>query len=182
MSNFSIPSLIRFANFLGFLGVATILVMAFVLQITLNELPCPLCLLQRVGFMLIMLGFLMNLTLGLQAKHYAVVILGAMYTGMVGMRQVALHVIPNTGSYGSAVFGMHLYTWSVIASVAIIFSAAVLMMPQRQYAFFKDQRHTFGKIAAAIFFILVVANIASLIMECGFTECPDNPVTYLLFQ
>lgn len=182
MSNFNMPALVRLANFLGFLTVATIVVMAFVLQITLNELPCPLCLLQRVGFLFIMFGFLMNLTFGLQAKHYGVIILGAMYTGMVGMRQVALHIIPGSGSYGSAVFGLHLYTWSFVASVAVIFSAAILMIPQRQYAFVKDQQYTLSKIASAIFFILIAANIASLVLECGFKECPDNPVAYLLFQ
>ncbi len=47
-------------NALGLLGITFVLLMASVLQVVLNELPCPLCLLQRLGFMLVMFGFMLN--------------------------------------------------------------------------------------------------------------------------
>lgn len=180
MSLFNIPSLVRFANFMGFMAIAGILTLAFVVQIAWNEPPCPLCLLQRVGFLLIMTGFLMNLMMGSQAKHYAVIILGAMYTGVVAMRQISLHIVPGTGSFGEAVFGLHLYTWSFIASVMVIFATAILMIPQRQYAFIKQQTSVLNHIASTIMLLLVIANFTSLVLECGYTECPDNPTSYLL--
>ncbi len=36
-------------NTLGLLGMTAVLLIGFILQFVLNELPCPLCLLQRIG-------------------------------------------------------------------------------------------------------------------------------------
>ena len=54
-------ALVRNINALGLLGVAFILGMGLVMQVVLDELPCPLCLLQRVGFALLMYGFMLNI-------------------------------------------------------------------------------------------------------------------------
>ncbi|EDK27855.1 hypothetical protein VSWAT3_15162 [Vibrionales bacterium SWAT-3] len=47
-------------NTLGLLGITIVLFMGSVLQVSLNELPCPLCLLQRLGFVMVMFGFMLN--------------------------------------------------------------------------------------------------------------------------
>lgn len=40
-------------NELGLSAIATVLLFAFYAQFTDNELPCPLCLLQRAGFVMV---------------------------------------------------------------------------------------------------------------------------------
>lgn len=119
-------------NALELAGILFILLLALMYEFVFNEPPCPLCLLQRVGFFGIALGFLMNLRYGLRPSHYAMVILSALFTSFVALRQIALHVVPGTGSYGSAVLGYHLYTWSFIISMAVITVTAIVMSQDRQ--------------------------------------------------
>ena len=54
--------LIRLLNLLGLLGVSLVLLVAFYYQLFLNELPCPLCLLQRGCFVALGIGFALNLS------------------------------------------------------------------------------------------------------------------------
>lgn len=75
-------------------GIFLVLTVALVLQMFFHEVPCTLCLLQRVGFIGIALGFLMNLRFGFYPSHYALVILSALFTSFVALRQIALHVVP----------------------------------------------------------------------------------------
>ena len=107
----------RFFNFIELTGIFFMLLLCFIFQIVLHELPCPLCLLQRLGFLCVALGFMMNLRFGLRPSHYAISILSALFTGFVALRQIALHVVPGSGSYGAAFLGMHLYTWSFVISM-----------------------------------------------------------------
>ncbi|OZA78931.1 MAG: hypothetical protein B7X76_09550, partial [Azorhizobium sp. 39-67-5] len=46
------PALSRTLNALGLLGVCAVLAVAFFDQLVFGDLPCPLCLLQRAGFVL----------------------------------------------------------------------------------------------------------------------------------
>ena len=53
--------LVKFGNMLGAAGVTAVLLIAFAFQFRYGELPCPLCLLQRVAFVLCGFGFLARL-------------------------------------------------------------------------------------------------------------------------
>ena len=163
-------------------GVAVVLLIAFCLQVVLDELPCPLCLLQRIGFFLIATGFLMNLRFGLHPSHYAMVILGCVYTCLVALRQIALHIVPGTGSYGFPIFGLHLYTWSFIGSVIILVITTFLMSVDRQYLVpikKKNSLYTVTNALFAILILLLIMNIIGVLYECGLSQCPDNPTKYL---
>lgn len=175
----------RLANCFEVSGVLIVLLMAFLLQFIFRELPCPLCLLQRFGFMAIAFGFLLNFRFGFRASHYSVILISALFTSFVAMRQIALHVIPGTGSYGSPILGLHLYTWSYIVSMLIVVSTALLLGVDRQYLENARRSKVWQKIAHFLFAFLVfltVANIVSVFMECGFAECPENPVNYSLID
>ena len=115
-------------NALGLLGITFVLLMASVLQVVLNELPCPLCLLQRLGFMLVMFGFMLNVIYGPQQRHYGILIIGALFGAATALRQVSLHVIPGTPGFGSPVFGIHYYTWAFILFSLTIVGVAVLQL------------------------------------------------------
>ncbi len=180
-SNFNIKRIEKICNSIEVASVGLILLLAFSLQVILHELPCPLCLLQRAGFFMIAIGFLMNLKFGLHPSHYAMVILGCVFTSAVALRQILLHIVPGTGSYGSTVFGLHLYTWSFILAMGILIDTAILMSFDRQYLRPITKRNRLYKVTNILFaglVILLFINIGSVLLECGIMQCPDNPTTY----
>src|SRR5260221_2459098 len=113
---------------MGAAGIAVVLLVAFGLQFGLKELPCPLCNLQRVALVLCGFGFLLNLRFGVQPLHYGLSILAALFGVAVAGRQVLLYILPGSGAHGSALLGLHLYTWSLILFAAVIARIALLMI------------------------------------------------------
>src|SRR6266568_2496222 len=122
-------------NALGLYAVALVLVAAFAAQLLLNELPCPLCLLQRIQFALLAVGPMLNVRFGPRPSHYAVSLLTAAGGAAFAMRQILLHIMPGDPGYGSALLGYHYYTWAFIGfAVAIVLIAAMLLFDRQ----FKD--------------------------------------------
>ena len=117
---------------IGLLGVIFILLAAFVMQLFYHEQPCPLCLLQRAGFVGIGISLLMNLRYGNRVAHWALAILSACAGIAVSIRQILLHITDAVG-FGSAVWGLHMYSWCFIAfSVTIVGCAFMLIIyPER---------------------------------------------------
>jgi disulfide bond formation protein DsbB len=72
--------------------------------------PCPICILQRAGFIAAGFGLALNLMFGPRPSHYSLAILGAMVGGIMSANQVLRYIVPGTGFYGNAIFGLHLYT------------------------------------------------------------------------
>jgi disulfide bond formation protein DsbB len=112
---------------IGLVGVILILTAALVMQFFYGEQPCPLCLLQRAAFVSIGIALLMNLRYGNKVGHWALVILSAVAGIAVSIRQILLHVTDSVG-YGSAVVGLHLYTWCFIGFALAIVGAAVMLL------------------------------------------------------
>ena len=171
-------------NILGVVGVFVLLFVAFLFQIVLKELPCPLCLLQRTGFLCVAIGFMLNLRFGLRPSHYAISLISALFTSFAALRQVALHVIPGTGAYGSPFLGLHLYTWSFIIGLAIVAGISFMLGLDNQYELnqvnqqpIRYPRMTNILFIGMIFFI--GTNLVSTLLECGFGLCPPDPVEYL---
>lgn len=172
----------KFINIFEICGLWVLILLTLLIQFYLDELPCPLCLLQRFGFMGMMMGLCLNLRFGYKSNHVALSLLFAVFTAFVALRQIALHVVPGTGTYGSAIFGLHLYTWSFIIAMAfIIFNSFVLSLETPPSK--KDINDKSSKVVQIISFILVgvvmAVNIISVFLECGFSQCPDNPMIYL---
>ncbi|MBA3660634.1 MAG: disulfide bond formation protein B [Gammaproteobacteria bacterium] len=164
-------------------AIGMILLLALTFQLYLKELPCPLCLLQRVGFVMMIYGLLLNLKYGYRPSHYSIVLISGLFTASVALRQVALHIIPGTGSYGSPVFGLHLYTWSFIISMTIVFVTSLMLALDRQYYQTTDASFLHRGITGLIFLIIgliVMGNFVTTLLECGLTACPDNPTVYKL--
>jgi len=177
-----IKRLIEEFNFLEICGIALVVFTASVLQFVLHELPCPLCLLQRFGLLAICVGFFMNLRFGPRPSHYALSLLAALFTAAVAMRQILLHILPNSPMYGDAFLHLSLYTWTFIVSVFIIISIAGLLMFGNQFKARGATPKIIKTITIIIFAVLLalaVLNAASVFLECGLHPCPDNPVRYL---
>lgn len=185
MNTDSNKNLIIWLNSLEVVGIVILLTTAFGLQFSLNELPCPLCLLQRVGFLGIASGLLLNLRFGPKPCHYAISMLFAFFTAMVALRQVCLHIVPGSGSYGSSIFGLHLYTWSFVVSVVVLVFTTLILSCSKQY---KDSEHYLqgkawlSKLLFSLVALLIAANMVSTFLECGFGVCADDPVSYVMLK
>ena len=66
----------------GLAGLIAVLVVAYAEQFAGRDLPCPLCLLQRVALVGVAYGLLLNLRYGPQPQGYAIMLLAALF-GMV---------------------------------------------------------------------------------------------------
>ena len=82
-------SLPRRLDTLALLGISGVLAVAFYYQLMRGELPCPLCALQRVGFLVAGVGLMLNLRVGRSPAHYGLVILAALAAGSASLRQIA---------------------------------------------------------------------------------------------
>ncbi|WP_376987314.1 disulfide bond formation protein B [Bosea sp. R86505] len=179
------PSIARTLNAFGLLAVGLVLIAAFLDQVLLGELPCPLCLLQRVGFMGAALGLALNIRFGPRPSHYAVTILSACFGGMVSIRQILGHIVPGTGTYGSAILGLHFYSWALLVFGAIVLGCTALLFFERQFEQPETapaRATTFGMAMVGLAATLALANGVSTVLECGAGLCPDNPVAYELLQ
>jgi disulfide bond formation protein DsbB len=177
--------LTRLLNALGLIAVDTVLALAFVDQLWFRDLPCPLCILQRAGFIAAGFGLVLNLMFGPRPSHYAVMILGAVVGAAMSMRQILLHIVPGTGAYGNAIFDLHLYTWAFIAFVLMIVGGAVLLLFDRQFGKpepWSQRLSVLPLTAVVVFAAITVGNIVSTLLICGMGFCPDNPTQYILFS
>lgn len=179
------PEVSRSFNALGLFAVAVVLVAAFVDQFAFNDLPCPLCLLQRAGFMGVALGLALNVRFGPRPSHYAVMILSALAGGLVSMRQTLLHIVPGEGAYGDAFFGLHFYAWAFILFAVCAAGSAFMLLFDRQFAWVDrdlEEVSAFGGVMVALALLLALANGGSTVVECGKGLCPDNPKSYQLID
>lgn len=178
------PRLAVTLNALGLYAIALLLVAAFVLQVVLRELPCPLCLLQRVAFAALAVGPILNLRFGPRPSHYAVSLLAAILGAVFAMRQILLHIAPGDPGYGSAILGLHYYSWAFLCFAAAIVLIALVLLFDRQFEGIKSPPHLtpFEKTAVWLVIGVTVANVVGVFVECGPNVCPDDPVSYWMFQ
>jgi disulfide bond formation protein DsbB len=166
-------------NALSLYAVAAVLAAAYAAQFILHELPCPLCLLQRILFIL-------NIRFGPRPSHYAMSLLAAVAGAVASTRQVLLHIMPGDAGYGSALLGYHYYTWALIGFIAAIILIAVVMLFDRQFeddgAVLPATGGAFAQIAVWLVIALTAANVVTTLLECGFGACADNPLVYELLK
>jgi len=177
----------RFAitlNALALYAIAAVLLAAFYFQFTLQELPCPLCLLQRVTFSALALGPILTLRHGPRASFYALTIIAALAGAGIAARQILLHVSPGDPGYGSAFLGYHFYTWAFgCFAVAIVASAVALLFEEQfEEGSAAPQFGLFEQAGVWLVIALTLLNAASAFAECGFALCPASPVQYELLN
>ena len=178
------PLLAMRLNALGLLAVSAVLIFAFTDQFIYGDLPCPLCILQRAGLIAAGFGLALNMRFGPRPSHYGLMIIGALAAGIVARRQVLLHIVPGTGSYGDMFFGLHYYTWMVIVATLIILGTAGMLLFDRQFADEHAEKPLTGWMLAslALFGVLALGNGISTVLECAGGLCPDDPTGYLLLR
>ena len=175
-------------NALALFCLAIPLVGALGIQLT-GDLPCPLCLLERVAMFSVAIGLVLNLRYGLNPSHYAMSMLGALMGLVISGRHVLLHVSGPPGSgYGGAFLGLHLYTWALIVFFCFLIGASVLLLGSAQFETENDSSPRVGwntslwaRLTSYLIFALCAINAGMAFMECGPLECPENPTGYWIF-
>jgi disulfide bond formation protein DsbB len=159
------------------LTMAAILTAAMVLQYDGGEIPCPLCLLQRVAMFGVCFGIIMHFRHGYSARNDGVGMLFALLLMMVSVRQTLLDIYPRPGhSYiGSAVLGLHMPVWSVVIAMAILAAFAI------KFAILGDEHlrdkpppAPLGRLAKLLsLYVIAIAliNLGSVVLQCGADAC-----------
>ncbi len=180
----------QIAFLLAYIGVLSGAMFYF--QFALAELPCPLCILQRMGMMLSSLGPLYIVVRSMRGTlapadfmtGLGFAIVGALLGASMSIRQILLHILPGDPGYGTAVLGMHLYTWALVSFVVVIVFAGVLLTFGTEFlpiAPATKASRTVAWIVIWIFIGTIAANLIAVFFLEGFNLfLPDNPTEYLL--
>ncbi len=154
--------------------IAAIMTVAMVLQYYGNEIPCPLCLLQRVAMFGVCFGIIMHFRHGYSARHDGVSMLFALFLLIVSARQTLLDIYPRPGHeyIGSAILGLHMPVWSVVIAVTILLGFAVKFAVLGG-EYLRDQRPSsaLGRLLSLYVIAIALINLGSVIFQCGMDAC-----------
>lgn len=176
------PEAARQLNVAFVLAVSAILLSAFGVQFGMRELPCPLCLLQRLALLGVGTGAMLNVVQGVRPRHYGLSLASAIFGGIVAGRQVLLHVPPGDPGFGSPLLGWHLYTWSLVAFVCIAGLISAMLCLDGQFGGGMQPVRKAGKwsrAALGLFLLIAAANVVTTLLLCGLGSCEDDPTGYL---
>ena len=160
--------------------IAGILTAAMTLQYAKGELPCPLCLLQRVALFGVCFGIMQNFRSEFSYQNTGFSLLFAIFLLIVSVRQSLLDIYPRPGHeyIGSALFGIHMPVWSIIIALCLLiaFAGKLAVLGGDQHLRDNDVK-TFPMIdrAARLLSLYVIAlcaiNLVSVVLQCGFGQC-----------
>ena len=182
-----------FLNHLYFVAVlfviAGILTTAMVLQYAGGELPCPLCLLERVALLGICFGIIANVRTGFSHRNTGISLLFTIFLLIVASRQTLLDIYPRPGHeyIGSAVLGLHMPVWSVVIALCILTAYALKMTVlggERELTEIRIEAFpALAKVAGILsvyLVILALTNTVSVFVQCGLNEC--HTFSYQMLQ
>ena len=160
--------------------IAGILTAAMTLQYAKGELPCPLCLLQRVAMFGVCFGIIENFRRGFSYQNTGYSLLFTIFLLVVAVRQTLLDIYPRPGHeyIGSAVLGLHMPVWSIIIALCLLtaYAAKLAVLGGDEYLeeIPPNQFPLIGKLGdvASLYVIVICAvNFVSVVLQCGLEEC-----------
>ena len=159
------------------LTMAAVLTTAMVFQYYGGEIPCPLCLLQRVAMFGVCYGIILHFRHGYSARNDGISMLFALFLQIVSMRQTLLDIYSRPGhSYvGNAVLGLHMPVWSVVIAVAILLAFSIkLAVIDGEHLRNREPSPALGRLARLLFLYVVaicLINLVSVMFQCGAGAC-----------
>jgi disulfide bond formation protein DsbB len=160
--------------------IAGILTAAMTLQYAKGELPCPLCLLQRVALFGVCFGIMQNFRSGFSYQNTGFSLLFAILLLIVSVRQSLLDIYPRPGHeyIGSAIFGIHMPVWSIIIALCLLIAYAAKLAVLGGDEHLRDHHVSRFPVlarAANVISLYVIAlcaiNLVSAVLQCGFGQC-----------
>jgi disulfide bond formation protein DsbB len=185
------PDVARILNLIGLLAMIGVLLGSYIYQFSYRELPCTLCLLQRLAMLGVAFGAAMNVSLGPDPRHYGICLVSAIFGLSVSIRQTLLHINPffNTKTsqptldaaanapFGEAVLGLHLYVWGIVIFATVILSVGIVQLFRSQFVSSDHEPTTLrgmASIGVGLLFLATAAVAVTTFMECGFGDCPND--------
>ncbi len=158
------------------LVIAGVLTAAMVLQYVYGEVPCPLCLLQRVAMFGICFGVMRHFRHGDRTRSIGLGLLSALALLFIAGRQVLIDICPLPGrSYvGSAVFGLHMPVWSVVVALATVAAFTLhlaVVGGGGQRGATEPKMTAVAGLTGLYVVALCAVNLASAVLQCGFGQC-----------
>jgi len=159
-------------------AIAGVLTAALFMQYGRGELPCPLCLLQRVAMLGVCFGLMQNFRSGFSDRNLGYSLLFSVFLLIVAVRQTLLDIYPRPGHeyVGSAVLGLHMPVWSVLIAVVLIaaFALKLCIVGSEDGAKPPPAGSLVGRMATALTLYLIaiaLVNFGSVVVQCGLGEC-----------
>jgi disulfide bond formation protein DsbB len=159
------------------LVLAAILTAAMVMQFVYGELPCPLCLLQRVAMFGCCFGLIQQLRSGGSERGTGVCLIFSVLLLVISVRQTLLDIFPRPGHeyVGSAVFGVHMPVWSVLIAVALLLGLAVrfALFGSPRAAPLADDSPIRRVVQGLVIYVVMLCavNFVAVVVQCGLGEC-----------
>ena len=160
--------------------IAGILTAAMTLQYVKGELPCPLCLLERVAMLGVCFGIMLNFRRGFSYQNTGFSLLFAIVLLVISVRQSLLDIYPRPGHeyIGSAIFGIHMPVWSIIIALALLIAYAIKLailggdeyLREADVSEFPAIRRIADILSIYVIAICLI-NLVSVVLQCGFGEC-----------
>lgn len=160
--------------------LAGILTAALVLQFGAGELPCPLCLLERLCMFGVAFAVVSNLRAGFSDRNTGIGLIFALLLLVIAVRQTLLDIYPRPGHayIGSAVLGLHMPVWSVLIATAVIGAYGLKLAilggnghrldhPPASFGWVRPA----GAVLSAAIVALCLVNLGSVVLQCGLSEC-----------
>ena len=172
-------------------AVCAVLIGAFGVQFGQGELPCPLCVLQRMAMLLCALGpaFIIFRARGGEvdasdfAMGYGMSVLAGVAGAGIAARQVLLHVLPSDPGYGEPVFGLHLYTWSLVVFTTVLVMSGFNLLFAHALRPMGVRLGTVSLMVIVLLAAVVLANAITVFLEEGLHwTLPDDPQRYQFFE
>ena len=158
--------------------IAAILTAAMVMQYGHGELPCPLCLLQRVAMLGVCFGLMQNFRNGFSDRNLGYSLLFSVFLLIVAVRQTLLDIYSRPGHeyVGSAVLGLHMPVWSILIAVALItaFAAKLCVIGTEDGSRPPERTSLVGRAATGLsLYVIAIAliNFGSVAVQCGLGQC-----------
>lgn len=158
-------------------ALAAVLSAAMVMQYAFGEIPCPLCLLQRVAMFGCCFGLIHQLRAEESERGAGIGLVFALLLLVIAVRQTLLDIVPRPGHayIGSTVLGLHMEVWSVLVAVALLLGFALRLAlfgaPRGTPA---PERSPMRRCARALelhVVLLCAINFVSVVLQCGLGEC-----------
>jgi disulfide bond formation protein DsbB len=172
-----LASLDRLAMLLMLFALAAILTAAMVMQYAFGEVPCPLCLLQRVAMFGVCFGVMRELREGTSAQSTGLGLIFAILLLVISVRQTLLDLVPRPGHdyVGSAIFGLHMPVWSVIIALALLagFAGRLALFGGPHVAPERESMLMRRAVQALCGYVIAVCaiNLVSVVVQCGVGQC-----------
>lgn len=162
------------------LGVLAVLVgvlsAALVMQFALGELPCPLCLLERVAMFGVGFAIVQNFRNGFGERMTGLALIFAVLLLVIATRQSMLDIAPRPGHayIGSAVFGLHMPVWAALVGLVLILAHALkitLLGAAVPGVAPPPVLAATARLLGLALILLCAVNFVAVLLQCGAGEC-----------